>query len=80
MTDDRSETAPDRAEPDEPGDVQPAVRGDIGTSLGAPAAEQVPPTDSEQPGDDRGPAGSGVVPGRGQLGSWKQPDGPETRS
>jgi hypothetical protein len=73
MTDD-DYSAPDRREPDEPGDVQPAVRQDIGTSMERPPAEDGSPTHSDEPGDDRGPAGAGQVPGRGSLGSWQQPD------
>jgi hypothetical protein len=57
--------------PDEEGggEAQEGLRGDIGASLERPRAEDTPPEDRVEPTGQRGPAGSGQVPGRGKLGT-----------
>jgi hypothetical protein len=57
--------------PDEEGggEAQKSLRSDIGASLERPRAEDTPDADRTEPTGQRGPAGSGLVPGRGNLGT-----------
>lgn len=75
MADQESTTSrPGRRSADEPRDTEPAVRHDIGTSAGRPRTEDHPAPDRTEPTGGHGPAGSGLVGGRGKLGSFQQPD------
>lgn len=50
-------------------EAQKSLRSDIGASQGRPRAEDTPDEDRIESTGQRGPAGSGRVPGRGKMGT-----------
>ncbi|CAN5833134.1 hypothetical protein BH24CHL6_BH24CHL6_13020 [soil metagenome] len=50
------------------------LRSDLGASLQRPREEDAAPTERIEESGQRGPAGSGQVPGRGKLGSHTPTD------
>ncbi len=66
-----NETPPAHDWPDEEGgpSAQAGLRSDTGASLERPKEEDTDAADRGEPAGGRGPAGSGEVPGRGDLGT-----------
>jgi hypothetical protein len=62
--------------PDEEGggEAEKSLRSDVGASLKRPREEDLPPPERLEDSGQQSPAGSGQVPGRGELGSHTPTD------